>query len=257
MPRPARTRYFALLGLALTCLPLAAAAVAPREPTRIAPGAGCLDARGLRDLNQTDADSVTVLAADYQPWRVRFQSACPGVDDAAEAVLEAPSGWACGGPDERVRVDGRLCPIASVARIDAREFAAQAKLSDARTLKTLPTVQVAATSETRSRFGASPAYCFSARALRSWSEDPKGIKVETHPKQSGGNRYYRVELGTYCPEVSNAPEISFRSGFGNGLICGNPGDRMMASQPMPGDLRRQSNPRNSLGCAVLAVYPIH
>lgn len=256
MPRPARMRCLVLLALALTCLPLTAAAAAPREAARIAPGPTCLDARGLRDMNQTDADSVTVLDADHQPWRVHFQSACPGVDDAAEAVLEAPSGWACGGPQERVRIEGRHCPIASVARIDAREFAAQAKLSDARTVNTLPTVQVEASSDTRSRFRASPAYCFSARALRSWSEDPQGIKVETNPKQSGGNRYYRVELGTYCPEVSNAPEIAFRSGFGNGLICGNPGDRMIASQPMPGDLRRQSNPRNYLGCAVMAVYPV-
>jgi hypothetical protein len=244
-----------MLGLALSCLPLTAAA-APREPNRIAPGPACLDARGLRDMNQTDADSVTVLATDYQPWRVHFQSACPGVDDAAEAVLEAPAGWACGGANEPVRVDGRDCAIASVQRIDAREFAAQAKLSDARAVTTLPTVQVAANPETRSRFRASPAYCFSARALRSWSEDPNGIKVETNPAQSGGNRYYRVELGTYCPEVTNAPEISFRSGFGNGLICGNPGDRMIASQAMPGDLRRQSNPRNYLGCAVMAVYPV-
>ncbi|WP_312238962.1 hypothetical protein [Stenotrophomonas sp.] len=249
-------RSLALLALALICLPVTAAAVTPREPARVAPGPTCLDARGLRDMNQTDADSVTVLDADQQPWRVHFQSACPGVDDAADAVLEAPSGWACGGPRERVRIDGRHCPIASVARIDAREFAAEAKLSDARTVKSLPTVQVQAASETGSRFRASPAYCFSARALRSWSEDPDGIKVETNPKQSGGNRYYRVELGTYCPEVTNAPEIAFRSGFGNGLICGNPGDRIIASQALPGDLRRQSNPRNYLGCAVMAVYPV-
>ncbi|MCF7749821.1 hypothetical protein KQ945_03600 [Bacillus subtilis subsp. subtilis] len=243
-----------LLGSVLAC-PIAAAAPAPREPLRSAPAPDCLDARNLREMLQTDPDSVTVLDAHAQPWRIRFQAPCPGVSDAAQAVLEAPAGWACGGKGEQVQVDGRRCPIASVARISERAFAQQARDSDAYAINTLATVQVAA-SETRGRFRGSPSYCFAARHLRSWSEDPNGVVVEMNPRRAGGNRFYRVELGTRCPEIGSSPEISFQSGFGNGLICGNYGDRLVASQDIPGDLRRMSNPRHYLGCPVTAVYPI-
>jgi len=65
-----------------------------------------------------------------------------------------------------------------------------------------------------------------------------------------------VELGGSCSILAGAQSVDFQSGFQNGLICGNPGDRIvMTPSGIIGDLRA-STPRFARpGCEVLAVYP--
>ena len=93
--------------------------------------------------------------------------------------------------------------------------------------------------------------------------------VELSPRRSGGHRYYRVELAQTCPDLDSAPAIVFRSGVGIGLICGNPGDRVIAQDSGGGSLfdagdpgfvfaddpRRSGRMGMRVQCSVAAVYP--
>ena len=74
-----------------------------------------------------------------------------------------------------------------------------------------------------------------------------------------GHRYYRVELGSHCRQLDRAPQLSFHSGMQNGLICGNPGDRILTAGFENGDLRNDALaplPQYTRGgCTIQAVYP--
>lgn len=257
-----------VLPLALASVfPLAAQAQAPTTAPatgRIAPAQHCLDARDVRQVEQETPAAMAVRDGRGQAYRIDFTAACPGINEASALRLEAPSGWACGRPSEQVVVDGRRCDVGSVTPIDNREFASTARQSGRLYASTLPRVDVTAKGKPtrggdspRHTFQTSPAFCFAPRHVRSWSEDSQGVVVETNPRRNGGIRYYRVELAGSCSILAGAQEVNFESGFGNGLICGNPGDRMvMLPSPFGGEDLRASTPRFARpSCGVLAVYP--
>lgn len=255
------------LSAALACLlSVPALALAAPDDSRVPPAPQCLDARDVRQVEQDTPTAIAVRDGKGQPYRIDFSAACPGVNAAVSLRLEAPEGWACGRPGERVVVDGHTCAVAGVSLIDNRAFAETARESSRQYAATLPAVTVTAKgkpgrSGARHAFQGSAASCFATRNVRSWSEDPQGVLIETNPLRNGGHRYYRVELGGSCTLLDGAQAIDFQSGFQNGLICGNPGDRIVMADPGTGidvgmsDVRA-STPRFARpGCAVLAVYP--
>ncbi|CAH0221592.1 hypothetical protein [Stenotrophomonas lactitubi] len=249
--------------LALGCLAPFMAQAQSVSHDRVAPAPHCLDARGVRQVEQQTPMAIAVRDGQGRAYRIDFSAACPGVNEAEELRLEAPAGWACGRPREQVMVDGRACAIGSVIPIDNREFAFTTRESSRQFAATLPGVTVTAKSHHHSNddaqrraFQTSSAVCFATRNVRGWSEDPQGVVVETNPRRNGGHRYYRVELASSCSILAGAYEVDFHSGFQNGLICGNPGDRIvMAPSPVAGDLRAGTPRFARPGCDVLAVYP--
>jgi hypothetical protein len=82
-----------------------AASVSAQERTPPAPH--CMDAVGVQEVEQASPRSIALRAASGQPFRIDFNEDCPGVRGATSLKLEAPAGWACGRPSERVVVDGR------------------------------------------------------------------------------------------------------------------------------------------------------
>lgn len=239
-----RTRFL-LAALAAGCITHAQA----QAQTRIPPQPHCLDARAVAEMRQPGPASLAVRTGDGQHYRLGLGSDCPGVDQAESASLLAAEGWVCGGPREFVNVDGQLCPISQVAAIDAAGYAALLRASAREGVTTLGPVQVRG--ERRRGFGGSYSYCFAPRHLRAWSEDADGLIVEVSPRHSGGNRYYRVELAANCPELHAAPALQFESGMGLGLICGNPGDKVVARD----ERTVRSGPGTRIPCTVTAVYP--
>ena len=80
---------------------------------------------------------------------------------------------------------------------------------------------------------------------RAWWSKP------THAAAAG-----TVSTGSSCPILAGATSVYFQSGFQNGLICGNPGDRMVETpSDIPGDLRSFTPRFMRPACPVLAVYP--
>jgi hypothetical protein len=244
-------------------LPLLLAIALPATAqTRAPPSPDCLDARRMQEVRQAGPRTLTVLSDDDRRFRLELAGDCPLASDGA--TLLAREGWVCGQPREFVRSGEQLCPIAGLQAIDAREYAALARASDQAGIATLDAVQVRA--ERRRGFAGSDSYCFNPRYLRAWSEDSEGLLVEVSPRRAGGNRYYRVELAQSCPDLYSAPAVSFHSGVGIGLICGNPGDQVLA-QAGREDLERaylqgngitpRFNPRRTAAtrCMVTAVYP--
>lgn len=232
----------------------------PAPEARTPPAPHCLDGRAVRQMEQASPDAIAVLGNNGQAYRLDFAAACPGVNDAGQVRLDAPDGWACGRPSERLVVDGRSCPVAAVSVLDNRSFAEVARESSRQFAATLPAVTVtakgAATSRARQAFQGSPEFCFATRNVRGWSEDPSGVVVETNPRRNGGHRYYRVELGASCSILAGATEVDFQSGYQNGLICGNPGDRIVMQSTGIENDGRSFTPRFARpGCAVMAVYP--
>ena len=230
----------------------------------------CLDARQVTELHQASPRQLAALDRSGQRFSIDLGEDCPG-SPGAHAQLLVRGGRVCGGADEAVRIGAATCPITGVTPVEARDYAALARAASAMAEQTaattLPAVEVRG--ERRRGFGGSSSYCFDTRYLRSWSEDGKGVLVEVSPKRSGGHRYYRVELPQACPDLDSAPAISFRSGVGISLICGNPGDRVVAdgtgdsvsfdaSSPYPvSDDVRASRFRAGMRfqCTVSAVYP--
>ncbi|WP_368564031.1 hypothetical protein [Pseudoxanthomonas sp. UTMC 1351] len=251
-------RAAASLLLAIATIPVSAQTRSP------SPSPDCLDARRMQEVRQVEPRALTVLTQDDRRFRVDLASDCPvGTGDA---ILLAQEGWVCGRAREFVRTGERLCPISGLQTIDAREYAALARAGDRDQagIATLDAVQVRA--ERRQGFAGSYSYCFNPRYMRAWSEDSEGLLVEMSPRRAGGNRYYRVELSQSCPDLYSAPAVIFQSGVGIGLICGNPGDQVLA-QTEREDVERaylqgngitpNFNPRRARAtrCAVTAVYP--
>lgn len=259
----------ALALLTTLALPQAARAQAPDAPPRVPPAPGCLDARQMAEVRQASSTELAVQGRDGQRFRITLSEGCPGAGHA-DAVLLAREGWVCGTGKEYVRIGDATCAVAGIAAVDAREYAAMARAATMQAddgVTTLETVEVRAPQ--RRGFAGSASFCFNPRYLRAWSEDSKGMLVELSPRRSGGHRYYRVELAQSCPDLDSAPAITFRSGVGIGLICGNPGDRVVAQTGdggslfnagdadaiIPGDERRWSRRGIQVQCTVSAVYP--
>lgn len=241
-------------------LPLAllACCVLPLQPgfsetPRIAPAPQCLDARQITDTRQPDASTLVIASGAGQFHRLTLAQACPGVEAAPHSQLLARDGWVCGGPDEYVQADQQQCPVATVAPIDGKTFAALAREADqVNGMATLDAVRVTGPQRGQG-FRGSPSYCFAPRYLRSWSSDPGGLLVEVSRRHPGGHGWYRVELAGSCPELARSPEVDFRSRMDLGMICGNPGDVVVATA------RSEGFADSGLGghaCTVAAVYPI-
>ncbi|PII15627.1 hypothetical protein CR920_07370 [Stenotrophomonas indicatrix] len=227
---------------------------------RMPPAPHCMDAVGVQEVEQASPRSIALRAASGQPYRIDFAEDCPGVRAATTLKLEAPAGWACGRPSERVVVDGHSCAVSAVTPVQARDYASVARDSDSLRTATLPALTIRQRKDVRRSFGGSASYCFATRNVRGWSSDTQGMLVETNPLRSGGHRFYRVELGSHCLQLDRSPELSFQSGMQNGLICGNPGDRVVTADfasfdersdavaPLPRFTRRGA-------CTIQAVYP--
>ena len=234
-----------------TASALAASAVGTAQERGSAPAAACLDARQMQEVRQADPRTLAVLTGDGRRFRVELGGDCPGVDASADATLLAREGWVCGREREFVRAGTALCPITGLETIDSKTYAALARQGDTEGVATLETVEVRG--QRRNGFAGSYSYCFNPRYMRAWSEDTEGLMVEMSPRRAGGNRFYRVELAQSCPDLDSAPAISFRSGVGIGLICGNAGDEVRAERETDGIFyeRKRMNTR----CSVSAVYP--
>lgn len=250
MERRTKARITALLLLASTV------AAHARPP---APASHCMDARELQEMRQSSPRTLAIIDRHGGRHRIDLAQDCAAV---GTTTLVAPHGWVCGGvPGESLRTANHQCAIAGVSALDAKGYAALAMAShrDADGVLELAAVQVKA--EKRRGFGGSASYCFAPQHMRAWSQDKDGIVIEMSPRRAGGNRWYRVELGTSCVELGTAMRIDIRSGSGNGLVCGNAGDRVTnAPQPLPdmaeafaGRLRGMGE---TFGCPIAAVYPI-
>lgn len=221
---------------------------------RTAPQPGCLDARIVEAVHVAGESLLAVATQDGQRFRVQLQGACEAaMTPAAELGLLAREGWVCGAGNEFVQVQGAqgLCPIASLAAVDAREFARIAREASARTL-----AQV----EVRGRkpgFGGSADFCFARNQVRSWAESNEGLQVEVGQRGRRGSRSYRVELDDTCPDLGRFQNVEFESGAKNGLICGNTGDAVLVLDD------RSSQGVASIGasrmgsrCTIREVYPL-
>ena len=248
-------RVFVVLAASLGLAVASSASAQERTP----PAPHCMDAVGVQEVEQASPRSIALRAASGQAYRIDFSEDCPGVRGATTLKLEAPAGWACGRPSERVVVDGRSCAVSAVTPVQDRDYASVARNSDRLRTATLPTLTISERKDVRRSFGGSPSYCFATRNVRAWSSDPQGMLVETNPLRNGGHRYYRVELGGHCRQLDRAPQLSFRSGMQNGLICGNAGDRILTADFENGDLRSDGLaplPQYTRGaCTIQAVYP--
>lgn len=247
------------LGVGLAAAILDANA-ADRQP---APAAYCFDARDIREAVQSDVSTIAVRLGDESRYRLELVDACPGALRRDQVKIASRHGWVCGSNDEVVMSGGRACPLAGLAKIDAREFAelalrAQRPAADGGDLET---IEVRSTR--RRGFGGTSAYCLDARYMRGWSEDGGDIVVEMSPRRSGGHRYYRVELAGSCSTTTSATAVQLLSPTGGTAICGNPGDRVMftfdggaatsadtMASRFAGSLAVQA------GCAIKQVYPI-
>ena len=116
------------LALATSLGLVLAASVSAQERTPPAPH--CMDAVGVQEVEQASPRSIALRAASGQPFRIDFNEDCPGVRGATSLKLEAPAGWACGRPSERVVVDGRRCTISAVTPLQNRDYASVARDSD-------------------------------------------------------------------------------------------------------------------------------
>lgn len=257
--------------LALALVLTVPAAAGDRGPS---PAPNCADARAVQEVVQSDDHTLAVRLADESRYRVDLAVRCPGIADEPDVRLVSPGGWACGRAKEVVVGAARSCPIANVAKIDAKAFsthALQARRAPA------PDVldSVAVKGERRRGFVGSPSYCFNTNHMRAWHEDADGIVVEVSPLRSAGHRFYRVELGASCQGLTDGAHLGFRSGVGGAMICGYAGDRAMFQTELEasgydgafygpiGERSRVGRAQQVLGvslpvdgCPVAQVYPV-
>ena len=214
-----------------------------------APAAHCLDARQMQEARQASPQTIAIALNDGTRYRVDLAQSCPDAVNGGQASLLAREGWVCGSSPEFVEAGGQRRPVAAVTPIDARTYAHLAR-AGAR-----DTVQVHAGK--RHGFTASASYCLNPRWMRSWSEDGQGLIVEMSPKRAGGNRFYRVELSSACPDLAESQQIELRSGMGIGVVCGNAGDQVVSINDTPFERGRQITARPSrFACPIAAVYPL-
>ncbi|KRG37431.1 hypothetical protein ARC78_16120 [Stenotrophomonas pictorum JCM 9942] len=250
--------------LALSLLPLAASA--QDNDIRQPPAPHCMDARKVDDVQVIDTATLALRLTDGGRYRMSLQEDCPGVGTEPVNLL-ARGGWFCGNPDEAIRTATASCAVTAVEPQDSRQYAELLRSRASTLVNSLPSVAVTGT--THRGFAGSPDYCVGIRDLRSWREDPQGVVVEVSPRRSGGHRYYRLELGSSCGDLSNADTLTLLSGVGLAQVCGHPGDRLRLSraQPTPvGDfIEPDAIPRPQMqskiastffGCPIARVYPL-
>ncbi|MFC5570891.1 hypothetical protein ACFPN1_12550 [Lysobacter yangpyeongensis] len=227
--------------------------------TREAPAPGCLDARRMSEARQADARTLAILQDDGAAFRLDLADACPDVIATdGRANLLAREGWVCTGAPAFVADSARRCAVTAVAPIDARAYAALARASHGDDgVTTLDAVTVKG--ERAHGFAGSPAYCVDPRWMRGWSEDPTGLLIEVSPKRAHGHRFYRIELGSSCPELANAVTVALHSGMGVGVVCGNAGDTVEVIPDAPGGgapALFRGGLASRVQCQVAAVYPV-
>lgn len=249
--------------LALSLLPLAASAQA--NDTRQSPAPHCMDARQVDDVQVIDTTTLALRLADGGRYRMSLQEDCPGVGTEPVRLL-ARGGWFCGNPDEAIRTATASCAVTAIQAQDSRQYAELLRSRASTPVNSLPSVAVTGT--TPHGFAGSSDYCVSTRDLRSWREDTQGVVVEVSPRRSGGHRYYRLELGSSCGDLSNADTLTLLSGVGLSQVCGHPGDRLQLSRAQPTPVRglieedaiprplMQSPLASRFGCPVARVYPL-
>jgi hypothetical protein len=232
---------------------------APASAREAAPAAHCLDARRVVEVVQADAATLGMRLDDESRFRVDLAAACPGIaaDDGVQLLSRA--GWVCGREGDALRSSARQCPVARVAAVDARTFAALALRERRDGGPVLASVSVKGK---RGRgFDGSPAFCLDAAQMRGWHEDRDGIVVEVGRRNSGGNRLYRLELGGGCQSLASTTQLLVSSRFGKSVVCGYPGDivRFSSEATAAGVFERPVSERSmvsSNGCPITAVYPI-
>ncbi len=261
-----------ITGISMALLGAAPSLASEAAPQRQPPQPHCLDARGITAMRQPDPRTLLLTAADGSHHQLGLDRDCPGLEHAEHAELLGRDGWICNSRDAFVRTGGMQCRVTSVAMLDARQYAARLRASEHDAVATLDRVEVhGQRRQGWHGFRGSYDYCFNPRDVRSWSEDPEGLLIETSPRRSGGHRWYRVELASHCPELDSSPSLQFVSGVGIGLICANPGDSVVASRDtmgafagskgLPGvdnlaDPARAASPiASGIRCEVAAVYP--
>lgn len=248
---------------ALSLLPLAAPALA--NDTRQPPAPHCMDARKVEDVQVIDTSTLALRLTDGGRYRLSLQSDCPGVGTEPVNLL-AHGGWFCGNPEEAIRTATTTCAVTAVDSQDSRQYAELLRNRASTPVNSLPSVAVTGTPP--HGFAGSSDYCVSTRDLRSWREDPQGVVVEVSPRRSGGHRYYRLEMGSSCGDLTNADTLTLLSGVGLSQVCGHPGDRLRLSRAQPTPVRgligedaiprplMQSPLASSFGCPIARVYPL-
>lgn len=255
---------------ALLLAALIAPAVTAAADLRTPPAPHCLDARRVERAQVLDAQRMLVAEAGGRRFRLHLAEACPNLGIESSPSLLGREGWICGEGGEFLRAGDWLCPVREVENIDARSYAQlqrEADLARVRSAEgetpTLERVDVITRSDARRGFRGSYDYCFDPRAVRGWSLGPEGLRLQTSARRSGGFRNYTVELGASCPELQWATSVSFVSGVGIGVICGNTGDRAVshgeAAAPglRDGEAFATRTPHLAAlrGCPIRAVYP--
>lgn len=250
-----KTALFALL---LSLMPVAGPSASDAQAPPPAPH--CFSARDVREVRQSDPQTLAIRLGDGARYRLELADACPGAMRAEHLQLSSRQGWICGSNEENLVMGDRRCAVAGLARIDAREYAEHALRSDRQggNVAELATLEVRG--KRRRGFGGTTAYCVDARYMRGWSEDKGDLIVEMSAKRSGGNRYYRVELGGSCNEMSSSNHMQLVSGVGTNAICGNIGDRALFTrdQNVGGVLRprTEGSLAAQYGCTIRQVYPL-
>lgn len=237
-----------------------AAAASSSDVQAPPPAPHCFSARDVRDVRQSDPQTLALRLGDGAMYRLELADSCPDAIRAQHLQLTSRQGWICGSNEEILDTGERRCAIAGLARIDAREYAEHAKRSDQqyRNVATFETLEVRG--KRRRGFGGTTDYCLDARYMRGWNEDKGSLIVEMSPKRSGGNRYYRVELGGSCSEMSTSSHMQLVSGVGTTAICGNIGDRAVFTRDenIGGVLRPRTEGALAAqyGCTIRLVYPL-
>ncbi len=213
-----------------------------------APQAGCLDARRVTQMQQITSTELLVKTQS-----ARYQLYLADVCNAHEpgTSLLASDGWVCGRSREFVRTPTEQCAITHVEALSADEYASRANDGDA--TAAVAQLEMRGNGIEVKGFRGTHQRCFRPSAVRSWSADGDDILVTTSLKRSGGVGSYRIELGGNCPEIAYLGALSWESGVGLDLICGNPGDVAVLTSDFSWTARRTYDGR---ACRVAAVHAI-
>jgi hypothetical protein len=258
-------RALVVVIFAMLCGLPASASQAQQADQPPPPAPYCFNAREVREARQSDLRTLAVRLNDESRYRIELADACPDALWSDRPQLVSRHGWICGNNAEYVDLGDRQCAIAGLARIDAREYADHVLRSQRRAsgdANVLDRVEVRG--QRRRGFAGTTSTCVDTRYMRGWRDEGSDIVVEMSPKRSGGNRYYRVELGGQCTEMGSMNHMRLESAIGGNVVCGNSGDRAMffredssASEPSPFQRRINENGLAArFGCSVSRVYPL-
>jgi hypothetical protein len=242
---------------------IACAAIGGANAREARPAQHCLDARNVISARHLESGDFLLRAVDHG-YLVSMHPDCRGELTEHDTLLSR-AGWVCGSDEEYVQNEATRCPVVAVQRLDPREHARLAREHDAARARDghtrLGTVEVLG----RTRPGVighrgHPDYCFSPATVRGWQVSGNEVIVQTSPRRSQGRKQYRLTLASACPELDRVDSVGFRSGIEIGLICGNPGDRLVvASEPglLVPDQLTEVGPVSLLkrhGCAIAEVH---